>query len=127
MTPSQSANPMALRGMVTTPHYLASGAGLDVLRRGGNAVEAAIAASAVLAVVYPQMCTLGGDAFWLVWDASQKKLVGINASGRAGLGASRKAYLEGAAGAFPPGAGLPAIPCLASSRAGRRPGSSPWA
>ncbi len=94
MTPSQSANPMALRGMVTTPHYLASGAGLDVLRRGGNAVEAAIAASAVLAVVYPQMCTLGGDAFWLVWDASQKKLVGINASGRAGLGASRKAYLE---------------------------------
>ena len=93
MTPSQSANPMALRGMVTTPHYLASGAGLDVLRRGGNAVEAAIAASAVLAVVYPQMCTLGGDAFWLVWDASQKKLAGINASGRAGLGATREAYL----------------------------------
>ncbi|MBR6467289.1 MAG: gamma-glutamyltransferase [Desulfovibrio sp.] len=80
--------------MVTTPHYLASGAGLDVLRHGGNAVEAAIAASAVLAVVYPQMCTLGGDAFWLVWDASQKKLAGINASGRAGLGASREAYLE---------------------------------
>ena len=94
MTPSQSANPMALRGMVSTPHYLASGAGLDVLRRGGGAVEAAIAASAVLAVVYPQMCSLGGDAFWLIWDASQKKLVGINASGRAGACASREAYLE---------------------------------
>ena len=69
MTISQRTDPMAMHGMVTSPHYLASQAGLDILRRGGNAVEAAIAAAAALTVVYPQMCTLGGDNFWLIYDA----------------------------------------------------------
>ena len=52
--------------MVTSPHRLASEAGLDILRQGGNAIEAAIAIGAVLAVVYPHFCGLGGDAVWLV-------------------------------------------------------------
>ena len=54
------------RGMVVAPHALAAQAGLDVLRDGGNAIEAAIATAASLAVVYPHMTGIGGDAFWLV-------------------------------------------------------------
>lgn len=57
---------MARSGIVTSPHRLASEAGRDVLRRGGNAIEASIAISAVLAVTYPHFCGLGGDAVWLV-------------------------------------------------------------
>ena len=59
------------RGMVASPHALATAAGVDVLRRGGNAVDAAIAANGVLAVVYPASCGLGGDAFWIVHDPSR--------------------------------------------------------
>ncbi|WP_188909255.1 gamma-glutamyltransferase family protein [Aureimonas endophytica] len=54
--------------MVTTPHRLASEAGLRVLERGGNAIEAAVAASAALSVVYPHFCGLGGDAIWMIAD-----------------------------------------------------------
>ncbi|MDT6961190.1 gamma-glutamyltransferase [Cupriavidus sp. SZY C1] len=55
-------------GMVTSPHRLASEAGLDILRAGGNAIEAAIAVGATLAVTYPHFTGLGGDAFWIVGD-----------------------------------------------------------
>src|ERR1700744_4459318 len=55
-------------GMVTGPHALASQAGLDVLRAGGNAIEAAIAIGAELAVTYPHFTGLGGDAFWVIGD-----------------------------------------------------------
>lgn len=54
------------RGIVTSPHYLASRAGRDVLRDGGNAVEACVAVAAALAVVYPHMTGIGGDGFWLI-------------------------------------------------------------
>lgn len=57
--------------MVASPHALATAAGVDVLRRGGNAVDAAIAANGVLAVVYPASCGVGGDAFWIVHDPSR--------------------------------------------------------
>jgi len=56
-------------GMVTSPHALASQAGLDILRAGGNAIEAAIAMGAALSVTYPHFTGLGGDAFWIVSDA----------------------------------------------------------
>lgn len=56
------------RGMVTSPHAAASAAGLDVLRAGGNAIEAAIAIGAALCVTYPHFTGLGGDAFWVIGD-----------------------------------------------------------
>ena len=84
MTPSQITNPLATHGIVTSPNYLATQAGLDVLRRGGTAVDAAIATAATLAVVYPQMCTLGGDNFWLIFNSKTGELKALNASGRAG-------------------------------------------
>jgi gamma-glutamyltranspeptidase len=74
---------MAMNGMVSTPHYLASQAGLRVLREGGNAVDAAIAANAVLTVVMPDNCSIGGDAFFMIWDPDKRELVGLNGSGRA--------------------------------------------
>lgn len=61
------------RGMVTSPHTLASEAGLKVLREGGNAMEAAIAIGAVIAVTYPHFCGIGGDAIWIVADRENRK------------------------------------------------------
>jgi gamma-glutamyltranspeptidase/glutathione hydrolase len=74
----------APHGMVATSQPLASAAALEVLRTGGNAVDAAIAASAVLGVTEPHMTGIGGDMFAIVWLAKEQKLVAINASGRAG-------------------------------------------
>jgi len=84
--------PMALRGIVTSPHHLASQAGLAVLREGGNAIEAAIAACAACTVVYPHMNGMAGDGFWLVHEPG-KAPVCIDASGAAGAEASLAAYL----------------------------------
>jgi gamma-glutamyltranspeptidase / glutathione hydrolase len=69
---------------VATSQPLASAAGLEVLRQGGNAVDAAVAAAAVLAVTEPHMTGIGGDMFAIVWLAKEQKLVALNASGRAG-------------------------------------------
>jgi len=73
---------MAPHGLVASPHYLASQAGVDILKKGGTAVDAAIATNAVLNVVYPHMCGIGGDAFWLIYSAAPKDLAFLNASGR---------------------------------------------
>ncbi|MBT6273029.1 MAG: gamma-glutamyltransferase, partial [Chromatiales bacterium] len=75
--------PSARRGMVTAPHHLAAQSGLAVLREGGNAVEAMVAAAASIAVVYPHMNSIGGDGFWLI-RAPGKDPVGIDACGAAG-------------------------------------------
>ena len=72
---------MARQGMAATSQPLATAAAIRVLQQGGNAVDAAIAANAVLGVVEPMSCGLGGDLFAIVWDAKAKKLVGLNASG----------------------------------------------
>ena len=62
-------------GMVTSPHTLASEAGAKVLREGGNAIEAAIAMGAVIAVTYPHFCGIGGDAIWMIADAQGRNTV----------------------------------------------------
>ena len=75
------------RGAVVAPHHLATEAGLSILRAGGHAVDAAIATNAVLATVMPSSCGIGGDAFWLIWDAPAREQVALNGSGRAPAGA----------------------------------------
>lgn len=81
---------MATNGMVTTQHYLASAAALKVLEDGGNAVDAAITAASTLAVVYPHYTSIGGDSFWLIYNAKTKELKALNASGPS----SEKATIE---------------------------------
>jgi len=83
---------MAMNSMVTTPHYLASQAALDILKQGGNAVDASIAAASTLAVVYPHMNSIGGDNFWLIYNAKTGELKALNASGRAGEKATINFY-----------------------------------
>ncbi len=78
--------------MVTSPNYMASTAGLEVLKKGGNAVDAAIAIASTMNVVYPQMTTLGGDNFWLIYNAKTKEVKALNASGRAGSKATIDFY-----------------------------------
>ena len=74
---------IARHGMAATSHPLATLAAVRMMQDGGNAVDAAIAANAVLGVVEPMSCGVGGDLFAIVWDAKGKKLLGLNASGRA--------------------------------------------
>ncbi len=74
----------APHGIVSTSQPLASSAGIAVLQRGGNAIDAAVTAAAVLSVTEPMMTGIGGDMFALIWLAKEKKLVALNASGRAG-------------------------------------------
>lgn len=86
--------PKAYRSMVVTPHYLASNVGSAIIEQGGNAVDAAIAVSAMLAVVYPHMTGLGGDSFFLIYSAKTGKVSGLNGSGRSALRANASFYLE---------------------------------
>jgi gamma-glutamyltranspeptidase/glutathione hydrolase len=89
--------------MVATSQTLATQAGLTLLQRGGSAVDAAIAANAVLSLTEPHMCGPGGDLFAIVWDPADSKLHGLNASGRAPRGLSYAALRDavGEAGVIP--------------------------
>ncbi|MBD0401053.1 gamma-glutamyltransferase [Flammeovirga sp. EKP202] len=73
---------LAQNGMVATSHPLATQVGLDILKKGGNAIDAAIAANATLGLMEPTGCGIGGDIFAIIWDAKTQKLYALNGSGR---------------------------------------------
>jgi len=81
----------SLNGMVVSPHHLASQAGLEVLREGGDAIEAMVATAAAIAVVYPHMNSIGGDGFWLIAEPG-KPPVAIDACGAAAAAATPDLY-----------------------------------
>ena len=88
---------VARHGMVCTSVPLATQVGIDILKRGGNAIDAAIAANAALGLMEPTGNGIGGDLFAIVYSAKENKLYGLNASGRSPLGLSyeqMKAELE---------------------------------
>lgn len=84
--PSRRSNVIARHGAVATSQPLAAQAGLDALKAGGNALDAAIATVATLCVVEPCSTGIGGDAFALIWSAKERRLYGLNASGPAPMG-----------------------------------------
>ena len=102
---------MATHGMVAASQPLAAQAGLEILRQGGNAVDAAVATAAVLNVVEPMMTGMGGDLFAIVYVAREHKLYALNASGMAPTGASLEHLRQLGFGADPknpgPGSGMP--------------------
>jgi gamma-glutamyltranspeptidase/glutathione hydrolase len=100
--------PRSARGMVVAPHHLAAQAGLAVLREGGNAVEAMVAAAATVAVVYPHMNSIGGDNFWLIAEPGREP-VSILACGGAGARATIEMYRELGHSGIPPRGPLAAL------------------
>ena len=80
----------APHGVIATSQPLATAAGLAVLQRGGNAIDAAVTAAAVLNLVEPHMTGIGGDMFALFWSARERRLVALNASGRSGSAMTRE-------------------------------------
>lgn len=98
---------IATHGMVATSHPLATQIGLDVLKKGGTAIDAAIAANAALGLMEPVSNGVGGDLFAIVWDAKTKKLYGYNGSGRSPKSLSLKWFQDHDYKAIPPLGPLP--------------------
>lgn len=92
--PTGRPDVMGTQGAVVAGHPLAAAAGSDVLRRGGNAVDAAVTMAAIMAVVRPHMNGVGADAFALIYDARSSKMIGLNGSGRAGSLATPAHFAE---------------------------------
>jgi gamma-glutamyltranspeptidase len=82
-----------MRGMAVAPHSLAAQSAVAVLREGGNALEAMVAAAATIAVVYPHMNSIGGDAFWLIHSPGETPRA-IDACGAAGSRTTPAFYRE---------------------------------
>ena len=85
---------IARNGMVATSQPLAAQVGLDILQAGGNAIDAAIATNAMLGLVEPMSCGIGGDLFVIYWEAKSGKLYGLNASGRSPYALNRQIFKE---------------------------------
>lgn len=85
---------IAPNGIVAASHPMAAQVGLEVLKKGGNAVDAAIATSAAMGLMEPMSCGIGGDLFAIVWDAKNQKLYGLNANGAAPLKATRQFFKD---------------------------------
>ncbi len=92
---------MAAEGMVATSQPLAVQIGIDILKKGGSAVDAAIGVNAAMGLMEPTGCGIGGDLFVIVWDNQEKKMYGLNASGRAPLAISLKVFKEKGLTAIP--------------------------
>lgn len=94
---NRTTRPLALgrHGMVSSPHELASRAGARILEQGGSAADASVTMNAVLSVVYPHMTGIGGDAFWLLYDAESRTVHALNGSGRAAGRATRGFFRDG--------------------------------
>lgn len=92
---------LSRRGLVASSQSLATLAGVNALRAGGNAVDAAIAAHAVLGVVEPHSTGIGGDAFALLWDPPQGRVVALNGSGAASCEANGERYRAGGVDRMP--------------------------
>lgn len=98
---------MARHGMVCTSQPLATQIGIDILKKGGSAVDAAIAANAALGLMEPTGSGMGGDLFAIVWDAKTKKLYGLNASGRSPKALTLAIFKEKGLKKIPPFGPLP--------------------
>ena len=98
---------IAPHGMAATSQPLATQIALDILKAGGTAVDAAIAANAALGLMEPTGCGVGGDLFAIVWDAENKELTGLNASGRAPAAMTIEYFRENGIDAIPPLGPLP--------------------
>ena len=98
---------IAPHGMAATSQPLATQIALDILKAGGSAVDAAIAANAALGLMEPTGCGIGGDLFAIVWDAEKKELVGLNASGRAPKAMTLAYFQERGIDKIPPFGPLP--------------------
>jgi gamma-glutamyltranspeptidase/glutathione hydrolase len=96
-------------GVIASPHRLASEAGLEILKSGGTAVDAAIAAAATIAVVYPHMNGVGGDSFWLIHDGLHGRLRALDAAGRSAAAIDADAYRARYATAMPTRGGPAAL------------------
>src|SRR5216110_2640998 len=102
-TVGNSHRPVALgrEGMVASCHPWATLAGIDALRAGGTAADAAIATNAVLAVTQPAMCGVGGDIFVLYYEAATRRVHFLNGAGRSGSRASLEELKRRGAAALP--------------------------
>ena len=98
---------LASNGMAATSHPLATQTAISVLKNGGNAIDAAIAANAVLGLVEPTGCGIGGDLFAIVWSADDKKLYGLNSSGPVPINISIEEITRKGLDAIPPYGPLP--------------------
>ncbi|HKJ15904.1 MAG TPA: gamma-glutamyltransferase, partial [Xanthomonadales bacterium] len=98
---------IAQNGMVASSHPLATQVGLQILKDGGNAIDAAIATNAALGLMEPTGNGIGGDLYAIVWDAETEKLYGFNGSGRSPMSLTREWFIENGYDSIPPIGPLP--------------------